>query len=228
MKKGVIAKVLVSVMSLAMVLTIPTVSLAAERGGEPVEKSVAEDGKTHSVCVFGTSLALVSTDGSIEISPIGGLTGVDVMIDGVVTKNVSTFSAPAGQKTRMTLDEGSVIVNNVTAESGAAVKQQINEAYAAGATTVDISTLGVTAYKVDESGEVKDASGSKINSSVVGVEVRSVEEAGSSFTKEIEEIRQVQIAAENEAKAAQAASSTSSSSSTSSTSSSSTVSGNSL
>lgn len=146
-------------------------------------------------------------------------------------KNVSTFNAPAGQKTRMTLDEGSVIVNNVTAESGASVKQQINDAYAAGATTVDISTLGVTAYKVDESGEVKDASGSKINSSVVGVEVRSVEEAGSSFTKEIEEIRQAQIIAENEAKAAQAASSTSSSSSTSSTSSSSsssTVSGNSL
>lgn len=32
MKKGIITKVLVSVMSLAMVLTIPTVSLAAERG----------------------------------------------------------------------------------------------------------------------------------------------------------------------------------------------------
>lgn len=233
MKKGIIAKILVSVMALAMVLTVPVVCSAAERG-EPVEKSVAEDGKTHSVWVFGTSLTLVSTDGSIEVTPIGGLTGVDVMIDGVVTKNVSTFSAPAGQKTKMTLDEGSILVNNVTAESGAAIKQQISEAYASGATTVDISTLDEAVYQIEKSGEMKDASGNKVSSSAIGMEVSSTEETYSSFAAEIEEIRQAEVAAENAAQASRAASTSSSSASSTGSSSSTggsstpTVSGNSL
>ena len=220
MKKSIKAKVLVSVMALAMVLTVPAFVQAAERG-EAVEMSVAEDGKTHSVCVFGTSLTLVSTDGSIEVAPIGGLTGVDVMIDGVVTKNVSAFSAPAGQRTRMTLDEGSILVNNVTAENSAAIKQQVSEAYAKGAEIVDLSTLSVEAYTIDKSGEMKDASGNKVSSRTIGMDVSSTEERNFNFVEEIKEIRQAEIAAENAARAAEASSSSSGESSG-------TVSGNSL
>lgn len=199
MKKGIIKKILT--LSTIAALTVPAVCYAAEaQRGEPVEVSVTNDGKNHSVCVFGTSLALIAEDGSMEISPIGGLTGVDVMIDGVVTKNVISLDAPAGQKNKMVLDENSIIVKNATPESSDSIKQQISEMYAAGATSIDLTALtNVTAYKVDETGSIQNASGNVVNANITGIEVQSSSEAYSSFEEEIEEIMQQEAEAARQA-----------------------------
>ncbi len=191
MKKSIISKILVLTLCLSMALVVPAISLAAERG-EPTPMTVNNDGKAHKVCVFGTSLALVGTDGSVDISPIGKLAGVDIMLDGVVYKNVSTMDAPAGLVKKMVLDKGSVLVKNVTPESGEAIKQQISEAYAAGATTVNIADLGnVTAYKVNEDGKMENASGTVVDAKTTGLG-SSVSEAYADFSEEMETIIQEQ------------------------------------
>lgn len=190
MKKGIFAKVLA--LGLVAMVALPMTSKAVG-----VDELATNDRLNHKVCVFGSSLALVASDGSVDISPIGNLTGVDVMIDGVITKNVSGLTAPAGQIKQMILDEDSIIVQNATPESGEAVKKAIQDAYAAGATTIDLSTLaGVTAYKVDESGNVTGADGKAVPSSVTGVSVVSAEEAYGDFVEEVTEIRNAEIAAE--------------------------------
>ncbi len=199
MKKSIIAKVLA--LGLVAMVALPMTSKAVG-----VDELAANDRLNHRVCVFGSSLALVASDGSVDISPIGSLTGVDVMIDGVITKNVSGLTAPAGQIKQMILDEDSIIVQNATPESGEAVKKAIQDAYAAGATTIDLSTLaGVTAYKVDESGNVTGADGKIVPSSVTGVSVVSAGEAYEDFVEEVTEIRNAEIAAEAERERAEAA-----------------------
>ncbi len=199
MKKSIFAKVLA--LGLVAMVALPMTSKAVG-----VDELATNDRLNHRVCVFGSSLALVSQDGSVDISPIGSLTGVDVMIDGVITKNVSGLTAPAGQIKQMILDEDSIIVQNATPESGEAVKKAIQDAYAAGATTVDLSTLaGVTAYKVDESGNVTGADGKKVPSNVTGVSVVSADEAYEDFVEEVTEIRNAEIAAEAERERAEAA-----------------------
>ena len=144
----------------------------------------------------------MSTDGSIEISCMGPVGRVDVMIDGVLTKNVASIDIPASQQTKMVLDENSIIVKNVTAESGEAVKKQISDAYASGAASIDLASLaGVTAYKVSTDGQVEDASGKAVTSNEIGMSVSSTESASVSFEEELKEIEN----AEQEAKAAAAA-----------------------
>ncbi len=189
MKKGsFVAKVLA--LGLVAMVALPMTSKAVG-----VDELATNDRLNHRVCVFGSSLALVASDGSVDISPIGNLTGVDVMVDGVITKNVSGLTAPAGQIKQMILDENSIIVQNASPESGAAVKKAIQDAYAAGATTIDLSTLtGVTAYKVDESGNVKGADGKTVPSNVTGVSVVSATEAYGDFIEEVTEIRNAEIA----------------------------------
>lgn len=199
MKKGIIIKALA--LGVVAMVALPMTSKAAG-----VDELATNDRLNHKVCVFGSSLALVAPDGSVDISPIGNLTGVDVMIDGVITKNVSGLTASAGQIKQMILDEDSIIVQNATPESGEAVKKAIQDTYAAGATTIDLSTLtGVTAYKVDESGNVQGADGKTVPSNVTGVSVVSAEEAYGDFIEEVVEIRNEEIAAEAEAKAREAA-----------------------
>lgn len=225
MKKNVIKKLVVLVACMAMVLGVPAVCMAAERG-EPVDKVIASDGKTHTVYVFGTSLALESTDGSINVSPIGGLTGVDVMIDGVITKNVRALDAPAGQKTKLGLEEGSVYVKNVTPEIATDVKQQISNAYAAGAVKVDIASLGnVVAYQVNESGKMENAAGVVVDSAAIGGAVTTTEQTYSNFVEQIKEseavMREARIAEEKAKEAREATDSSPSSPSSS-------VSGNSI
>lgn len=152
-----------AVLAISAALAMPATVLAAPPASAPVEMAVTQDGKTHKVFVFGTSLALVSTDGSIEISNMGPVGRVDVMIDGNLTKNVSSINIPAGQQTKMVLDEGSILVRNVSADGAASVKKQISDAYAAGASSVDLSTLtNVTAYKVNEDGTLANASGNTV------------------------------------------------------------------
>lgn len=203
-----------------------TVVFAAPPTEAPSEMAVAQDGKVHSVYVFGTALALISTDGSIEVSSIGPVGRVDVMMDGVVTKNVSTVDIPAGQRTRMALEEGSIIVKDVTPESGEAVKKQIEDAYAAGADSVNIATFTeVTAYKVNKDGAVEGADGKAAPANALEMSVTSVDAAVESFEEVMEE-----IAAEEKEKEAAAQSGSSSealsSSSCSGGSSAPTVSGN--
>lgn len=203
---------------LAGVLALGTcmVVFAAPPTEAPSEMSVAQDGKSHSVYVFGTALALVSTDGSIEISSMGTVGRVDVMVDGVVTKNVATVDIPSGQRNKIALEEGSVIVKNVTAESGEAIKKQISDAYAAGATSVDLASLtGVTAYKVNEDGGIENADGKAVSSNALGMSVASVDATAESFAEVMEEI----IAEDNAREAAEREAAAQSSS---------TVSGNSL
>lgn len=197
MKKRIIPKT--AALAMAAVLALPVTVCAAPPTTAPIEMSVKQDGKTHNVFVFGQSLALISTDGSIEISCMGSVGRVDVMIDGVLTKNVASIDIPASQRTKMVLDENSIIVKDVTAESGAAVKKQISDAYASGAASVDLASLaGVTAYKVSESGQVEDASGKAVTSKAVGVSVTSTEAASVSFEEEMKEFE----IAEQEAEAA--------------------------
>lgn len=200
MKKKIIPKT--AAFAMAAALVIPTTVCAAPSTTAPIEMSVKQDGKAHKVFVFGQSLALVSTDGSIEISCMGPVGRVDVMIDGVLTKNVASIDIPASQQTKMVLDENSIIVKNVTAESGEAVKKQISDAYASGAASIDLASLaGVTAYKVSTDGQVEDASGKAVTSNEIGMSVSSTESASVSFEEELKEIEN----AEQEAKAAAAA-----------------------
>ena len=202
---------------LAGVLTLGTcmVAFAAPPTEAPTEMSIEQDGKSHSVYVFGTALALVFEDGNIEISNMGPVGRVDVMIDGVVTKNVASVDIPAGQRTKMALEEGSVILKNVTAESAESVKKQIDDAYAAGATSVDLASLtNVTAYKVNEDGDIENTSGKTVPANTLGVSVASVDTTVESFGEVMEE-----IIAEDNAREAAAAQSNSGSS---------TVSGNSI
>lgn len=190
MKKRIIPKT--AALAMAAALALPVTVCAAPPAAAPIEMSVKQDGKTHRVFVFGQSLALVSTDGSIEISCMGPVGRVDVMIDGVLTKNVASIDIPASQETKMVLDENSIIVKNVTAESGAAVKKQISDAYASGTASVDLASLaGVTAYKVNADGQVEDASGRAVSANAIGMSVSSTEAASASFT---EEIREMEIA----------------------------------
>lgn len=203
---------------LAGVLALGTcmVVFAAPPTEAPSEMSVAQDGKSHSVYVFGTALALFSTDGSIEISSMGAVGRVDVMVDGVVTKNVASVDIPSGQKTKIALEEGSVIVKNVTAESGEAIKKQISDSYAAGATSVDLASLtDVTAYKVNEDGGIENADGKAVSNNALGISVASVDATAESFAEVMEEI----IAEDNAREAAEREAAAQSSS---------TVSGNSL
>lgn len=155
----------------------------------PSEMSVAQDGKSHSVYVFGTVLALVFQDGSVSVSSMDPVGRVDVMMDGVVIKNVASVDVPADQKTKMAFEKGSVIVINVTAESGEAIKKQIDDAFAAGADSIDLASLtDVAAYKVNEDGNIVDADGKAIPANVLGVSIASVDATVKSFGKAMEEI----------------------------------------
>ena len=197
MKKRIIPKT--AAFAMAAALALPVTVCAAPPTTAPIEMSVKQDGKTHNVFVFGQSLALISTDGSIEISCMGPVGRVDVMIDGVLTKNVASIDIPASRQTKMVLDENSIIVKDVTVESGKAVKKQISDAYASGKASVDLASLaGVTAYKVSEGGQVEDASGKAVTSDVIGVSVSSTEAVSVSFEEEMKEIK----IAEQEAEAA--------------------------
>ena len=188
MKKRIIPKT--AALAMAAALALPVTVSAAPTTAAPIEVSVKQDGKVHNVYVFGQSLALVSTDGSIEISCMGPVGRVDVMIDGVLTKNVASIDIPASRQTKMVLDENSIIVKNVTAESGAAVKKQISDAYASGKASVDLASLaGVTAYKISTDGQVEDASGKAVTSNVIGVSVSSTEAVSESFAEEMKEIK---------------------------------------
>lgn len=208
MKKRIIPKTAAFAMAAALVM--PITVCAAPPTTAPVEMSVKQDGKTHKVFVFGQSLALVSTDGSIEISCMGPVGRVDVMIDGVLTKNVASIDIPASQQTKMVLDENSIIVKNVTAESGEAIKKKISNAYASGAASIDLASLaGVTAYKVSADGQVEDASGKAVTSNVIGVSISSTEAASAAFTEEIKEIEIAEKVAETAALEAEVASSVS-------------------
>lgn len=175
-------KVLALVLAGVLAIGTYTVAFAAPPTEAPSEMSVEQDGKSHSVYVFGTALALVSEDGSISISSIGPVGRVDVMIDGVVIKNVASVDIPAGQKTKMALDENSIIVKNVTAKSGEAVKKQIEAAYAAGASSIDLETLtDVVAYKVSADGVVENADGVAVPVSTLEMSVNSVDATVESF-----------------------------------------------
>lgn len=177
------------ILTVALALGTCMVVFAAPPTEAPSEISVAQDGKSHSVYVFGTALALVSADGSTEISNMGPVGRVDVMMDGVVIKNVASVSIPAGQKTKMALEEGSIIVKNVTAESGEAIKKQIDDAYAAGATSIDLASLtDVTAYKVNEDGDIENANGKAVSNNALGMSVASVDTTVESFIEVMEEI----------------------------------------
>ena len=200
MKKRIIPKTAAFAMAAALVM--PITVCAAPPTAAPIEMSVKQDGKAHKVFVFGQSLALVSTDGSIEISCMGPVGGVDVMIDGVLTKNVASIDIPASQQTKMVLDENSIIVKNVTAKSGEAVKKQISDAYASGAVSIDLASLaGVTAYKVNADGQVEDAFGKAVTSTEIGMSVSSTEAVSVSFEEVMNEFEIV----EQEAKAEEAA-----------------------
>ena len=180
-----------AVLAMSAALAMPVAVHAAPPTSAPIEMSVAQDGKTHKVFVFGTSLALVSTDGSIEISNMGPVGRVDVMIDGNLTKNVASIDIPAGQQTKMVLDKNSIVVKNVSAESAESVRKQISDAYAAGADSVDLASLAnVTAYKVNENGALENAAGNTVSSAAIGMSVSSVNAASASFTAEIAEIVQ--------------------------------------
>lgn len=192
MKKRIISKV--AVFTMAAALALPTTAYAAAPAAAPVEVSVKQDGKTHKVFVFGQSLALVSTNGSIEISTMGPVGRVDVMIDGVLTKNVSSIDIPANQQTKMVLDENSIIVKNVTAESAEAIKKQISDAYAAGAVSIDLASLGnVTAYQINADGQAVNASGKAVSSNAIGISVSSTDAAVAAFTTELSEIISAQV-----------------------------------
>ena len=208
MKKRIIPKT--AAFAMAAFLALPVTVCAAPPAAAPIEMSVKQDGKAHNVYVFGQSLALISTDGSIEISCMGSVGRVDVMIDGVLTKNVASIDIPASQKTKMVLDENSIIVKNVTAESGKAVKKQISDAYASGAASINLASLsGVTAYKVNTDGQVEDSSGKAVTSNAIGVSVSSTEAAAVSFAEEMKEIEIAEQEAEAAILAAEAAASVS-------------------
>lgn len=200
MKKKLLSKAAVLTMSAALMM--PSTVLAAPNTTAPIEMSVTQDGRTHKVFVFGTALALAYTDGSIEISNMGSVGRVDVMIDGNLTKNVSSIDIPAGQKTKLVLDEGSVLVKNVSAEAGEAVKKQINASYAAGASSVDLSSLaGVAAYKINANGALENTAGNVVSANAIGMSVTSVDTAAAAFTAEITEITQRAAQAASDTKA---------------------------
>lgn len=98
--KKIFAYILSDVLTLGTCMT----AFAAPSTETPAEISIRKDGKSHSVYVFGTALALVFEDVNIEISNIKPVGRVDVMIDGVVTKNLASVDIPAGQRTKMALD----------------------------------------------------------------------------------------------------------------------------
>lgn len=199
MKKRILSKA--AVFAVAAALALPATVSAAAPATAPIEVSVKQDGKTHKVFVFGQSLALVSTDGSIEISTMGPVGRVDVMIDGVLTKNVSSIDIPANQQTNMVLDENSIIVKNVTAESGEAIKSQISSAYASGASSIDLASLGnVAAYKINADGQIVNANGNTVSSNAIGLSVASTDNASAAFSAELRAIE----AAASEAAAAEA------------------------
>lgn len=199
MKKRILSKA--AVFAVAAALALPATVSAAAPATTPIEVSVKQDGKTHKVFVFGQSLALVSTDGSIEISTMGPVGRVDVMIDGVLTKNVSSIDIPANQQTNMVLDENSIIVKNVTAESGEAIKSQISSAYASGASSIDLASLGnVAAYKINADGQIVNANGNTVSSNAIGLSVASTDNASAAFSAELRAIE----AAASEAAAAEA------------------------
>ena len=187
MEKNLLTKT--ALLALSVALAMPSTVLAAPPASAPIEMSVSHDGISHKVFVFGTALALVSTDGSIEISAIGPVGRVDVMIDGNLTKNVVSIDIPAGQLTKMALDKDSVIVKNVSAETAQTVKKQISDAYTAGADSVDVASLtNITAYKVNENGTLTNAAGMIVSSKEIAMTVSSVEAVSTSFTAEIAEI----------------------------------------
>lgn len=154
----------------------------------PVEMSVPADGQNHNVYVFGTALALVSTDGSIDISSLGPVGRVDVMIDGVVTKNVASVDIPTGQRTRMALEEGSVVVKNVTAEAAETIRTQVEAAYAAGTASADLTPFtDMAVYKVNAAGDIVDANGRAASAGTSEMSVSSVSAAAETFTEVMEE-----------------------------------------
>lgn len=158
--KKIFAFILAGILVIGSCATV----FAAPPAEAPSEVSVKQDGKAHNVYAFGTSLALVYADGSIDIFSIGPDGRVNVMMDGAVTENISNVSVPAGQRMRLALGNGSIIVRNVTAESGEAIKKQIDDAYAAGASSVELTSLtGVTAYRINEDGEIVNVDGVEVS-----------------------------------------------------------------
>lgn len=176
---------------LAGILTIGSCAtvFAAPPLEAPSEASVKQDGKAHNVYAFGTSLTLVYTDGSIEIFSIGPDGRVNVMMDGVVTENISNVSIPAGQRTRLALGNGSIIVRNVDAQSGEAIKKQIDDAYAAGETNIDLTSLvGAAAYKINEDGEIVNVDGMEVSIREPELSVYSIDALAELFEEMLKEI----------------------------------------
>ncbi len=181
-------KILALVLAGVLAIGTYTVAFAAPPAEAPSEMSIEQDGKLHSVYVFGTALVLVFEDGSISISSMGPVGRVDIMMDGVAIKNVASVDIPAGQRTKMALDENSIIVKNVTAEDAEAVKKQIEDAYAAGASSIDLTTLtGVVAYKVNADGVIEDINGMAVPVSTVNMSVNSIYATAKAFEEAIQE-----------------------------------------
>ena len=211
-------KVLALVLAGVLALGTYTVAFAAPPTEAPSEMSVEQDGNFHSVYVFGTALALVNEDGSITIYSMGPVGRVDVMMDGVVIKNVSSVTIPAGQRTKMALDENSIIVENVTAESAEAIKKQVDDAYAAGAESIDLGIFAedVVAYKVNADGVVEDADGVAVPVSTVDMSVNSISTTAETFEEVVQELMEEERAASQPAPISSSSSSSSSSSGSSS------------
>lgn len=199
--KKIFALVLAGILGISACM----IAFAAPSDEEPSEVVLTQDENSHSVYAFGTALVLIYQDGSIEISSMGPAGRVDVMMDGVVIENVATVRIPAGQRTRLALEDGSIIVNNVTEESGEAVKEQIEESYAAGAESIDPASLTeVAAYRVNKAGKMENADGKAVTSEeAFGMSISSIDATVKSFLELMEEIMAEDRA--KEAAAAQAA-----------------------
>lgn len=193
-------KILTLILALTLALSMCTIAFAAPPAGTPSDISIEQDGNFHSVYVFGPALVLIFEDGSTAVSSMGPADKADVMTDGIVIKNVTSVDVPAEQKTKMAVDTNSIIVTNVTEESAASVKRQIEDAYAAGGGSIHLETLtGVTAYKVNADGTITDADGKEVSVSTEYLSVDSILATARAF----EEMLQERIA-EERARAASA------------------------
>lgn len=183
--KKIFAFILAGILVIGSCATV----FAAPPAEAPSEVSVKQDGKAHNVYAFGTSLALVYADGSIDIFSIGPDGRVNVMMDGAVTENISNVSVPAGQRMRLALGNGSIIVRNVTAESGEAIKKQIDDAYAAGASSVELTSLtGVTAYWINEDGEIVNVDGVEVSIKEPELSIYSIDGLAKLFEELLKEL----------------------------------------
>lgn len=204
-------KLFVTAFAMMLLIMVPSAHIyAAEVSDEIIE--VSQDGNAHRVIAFGKSIAIVYSDGRMEIIPNNPSGRIDVMIDGLVTQGIGTVIIPAKSRTDMVLEEGSFIIDNISEEQAIALKTMTAESCSNDTVIESLAVIegqeylqNVNAFAVGSNGTLQNSEGTEVSADALsGVKVKTPAVVYEEFANEIQErileeqkLREEQQAAES-------------------------------